>query len=222
MKKVTKRAKLLPRRAPENRKQSILDAASEVFAGRDYEDVSVSEIVKQAGVAQGTFYLYFPNKQAILTALAESLLAELEGHLERVAAEQSTTIDFLSAIQAVAMRTMRRFRAVLPLLDAEKIFFVCDPNAGEPKIHLLATLENFIRRDQANGNARSSISPVIAARLIVSGLHRFAVDCVFLDAQFSEKTYTEQMLTFFANALGTEYAAEKVGTKRSASRGSRS
>ena len=109
--------KPLPRRSPEDRRKAILDAAQEAFADRDYESVPVSEIVRRAGVAQGTFYLYFPTKQAVLYALAERLVAELDAALDQVALEQPTVIDFLRAMQKVASKILRRYHAVLPLLD---------------------------------------------------------------------------------------------------------
>ena len=49
----------------------LLDAAKEVFAEKGYHDTRVSDIVQRAGVAQGTFYLYFKNKKSIFNVLME-------------------------------------------------------------------------------------------------------------------------------------------------------
>lgn len=46
----------------------LLDAAVKVFAGRGFEAGSIQEIAAVAGVANGTFYNYFPTKEAILEA----------------------------------------------------------------------------------------------------------------------------------------------------------
>ena len=43
----------------------ILDAAYQLFAEQGYDEVSIQEIVTRAGVAKGTFYLYFRDKEEL-------------------------------------------------------------------------------------------------------------------------------------------------------------
>lgn len=50
---------------------AILDAAREVFAEQGYEAASVRDIVRRTDLASGTFYNYFPDKDAIFVALLE-------------------------------------------------------------------------------------------------------------------------------------------------------
>jgi AcrR family transcriptional regulator len=54
-------------------RRRILDAAEEVFGELGYYEASVSEITRHAGVAQGTFYIYFPSKRAIFIELIEDM-----------------------------------------------------------------------------------------------------------------------------------------------------
>ena len=48
------------------KKETILAAASELFATKGYEETTIAEIARAAGVAVGTVYLYFGNKHEIL------------------------------------------------------------------------------------------------------------------------------------------------------------
>ena len=50
---------------------AILDAAREVFAEQGYEAASVRDIIRRTELASGTFYNYFPDKDAIFVALIE-------------------------------------------------------------------------------------------------------------------------------------------------------
>ncbi len=50
-------------------RQRLLAAAEELFGTRGYHATSITDITRQAGVAQGTFYLYFPSKRAIFAEL---------------------------------------------------------------------------------------------------------------------------------------------------------
>jgi AcrR family transcriptional regulator len=55
----------------ETRRQQIVDAAIEVFAGKGYRVASIADIIAQAGVARGTFYLYFQSKEEVFNAVLE-------------------------------------------------------------------------------------------------------------------------------------------------------
>ena len=55
----------------ENKHQKILHAAIKVFSERGFYNSRVSEIAKEAEVADGTIYLYFKNKDDILISLFE-------------------------------------------------------------------------------------------------------------------------------------------------------
>lgn len=55
----------------------LLAAATDVFAAKGYTASRVSDIVREAGVAQGTFYLYFKNKQAIFEELIDTCFSRL-------------------------------------------------------------------------------------------------------------------------------------------------
>ncbi|HEV2022831.1 MAG TPA: TetR/AcrR family transcriptional regulator [Terriglobales bacterium] len=68
--------------------QRILDAAVEVIAESGYFQARVTDIAARAGVADGTIYLYFKNKEQILMAAIDSAFAAF---LERTRAELSRT-----------------------------------------------------------------------------------------------------------------------------------
>lgn len=58
-------------------RKAILDAAEEIFGELSYDRTSISEITRRAGVAQGTYYLYFPDKQAAFVELVHQLNHDL-------------------------------------------------------------------------------------------------------------------------------------------------
>src|SRR3712207_4850441 len=71
------------------RRDQLLTAAREVLAKNGYERTTVSSIATRANVAQGTFYLYFPSKEALPGALAEQLCAAM-GDVALLASAEST------------------------------------------------------------------------------------------------------------------------------------
>lgn len=63
---------------PEIRRNELIEAAEELFREKGFEQTSVSDIVKNVGVAQGTFYYYFDSKDDILDAVLEHYLRKAE------------------------------------------------------------------------------------------------------------------------------------------------
>jgi AcrR family transcriptional regulator len=55
------------------KKDRILEASISLIRNQGYENTSVSQIVKEAGVAQGTFYLYFNSKNSLVPAIASQI-----------------------------------------------------------------------------------------------------------------------------------------------------
>ena len=80
------------------RREQILSAARLVFDEKGYESATVSEIVSAAGVAQGTFYLYFPSKRDVVLALAKR---PMELIAERVQASMSSSATFETMIRGL-------------------------------------------------------------------------------------------------------------------------
>src|SRR5213596_602037 len=67
-------------KSAEDRRREIMDAAVEVFTSKGVAGATVSDITQAAGVAKGTFYLYFDSKEHVVAALRERFVAELTGH----------------------------------------------------------------------------------------------------------------------------------------------
>lgn len=69
---------------PTGRRDQILKHAKSVFARKGYHSAAVSDIIDRAGIARGTFYLYFEGKREVFGALFDLLLKELEGLIRPV------------------------------------------------------------------------------------------------------------------------------------------
>ncbi len=64
------------------RKEAILNAALEEFSASGFAAARLEDVAKRAGVAKGTIYLYFADKEALFQELARSMLSPLVGHIE--------------------------------------------------------------------------------------------------------------------------------------------
>lgn len=99
----------IPRtRAPRhaNRRDELVEAAAAVFARKGVEAATVDDVVREAGVAKGTFYLYFTTRDEIVTAVAERLVMVVGAAMEAsLRAGGRSAPDRLAGI-ALAMTTV--------------------------------------------------------------------------------------------------------------------
>ncbi|MGE0425535.1 MAG: TetR/AcrR family transcriptional regulator [Reyranellaceae bacterium] len=78
-----------PPRAPqesEARRQAILDAALVEFAAHGFAAARLDDVARRAGIAKGTLYLYFADKEALFEALVRGAIKPLLDNLQQVAA----------------------------------------------------------------------------------------------------------------------------------------
>ena len=70
------------------RRKSIIQAAIEVFSKKDFKTASISEIAQKAGIADGTIYQYFRNKEDLFFSIpiekTNEFRSQLELHLEGI------------------------------------------------------------------------------------------------------------------------------------------
>ena len=82
---------------PEQRKKELVKIAEELFIRNGYEETAVSDIVRAAGVAQGTFYYYFRSKDDMRNAVIDKNIEEVKGLIDSIIAR-----DDLSAMEKMA------------------------------------------------------------------------------------------------------------------------
>jgi AcrR family transcriptional regulator len=71
----------------EVRRQELVEAAAAVFSAKGVSATSVDDIVRAAGVAKGTFYLYFATKTDAVNAVAARMVERVAERIEAVAAD---------------------------------------------------------------------------------------------------------------------------------------
>ncbi len=69
--------------------QELVDAAQRVLAAKGYHGAKIADIAREAGVGVGTFYLYYPTKEAVFLQLVEEAVSQLKVRMDE--ASRSTT-----------------------------------------------------------------------------------------------------------------------------------
>jgi AcrR family transcriptional regulator len=84
------------RRAPDERPQQILDAALEIFDEQGLDRARLDDIARRAGIAKGTIYLYFPNKEELFREVVrQTIVSRLESVRGKLADADRSAVDQL-------------------------------------------------------------------------------------------------------------------------------
>ncbi|MBY6265429.1 TetR/AcrR family transcriptional regulator [Azospirillum sp. 412522] len=103
------------------RREVILNAAAELFAGRDYASVQVEEVAKRAGVGKATLYRYFPSKEELYLESLERALGGLEHKLNAELAPQQVPASVrLSSMVSALVDTLSEQLQTLKLLGGDQ------------------------------------------------------------------------------------------------------
>ncbi|MGR6871507.1 TetR/AcrR family transcriptional regulator [Pseudomonas sp. HK3] len=115
-----------PRNAPVQgrsklRSKQIIDVTGELLERVGLDDLNTILIAKEVGISIGSLYHYFPNKHAILYAMATRWLDEVESVLNEFEAWPIETMDFdelISKLLSTNLKVYKKQKAILTLVQA--------------------------------------------------------------------------------------------------------
>jgi AcrR family transcriptional regulator len=99
----------------DERRAELVAAAKEVFGARGYHATTVDDITRAAGVAKGTFYLYFSEKKEIYFDLVRGFLQHVTDIGASVAREVATPSEFYERCETAAFELVKLFIEHYPL-----------------------------------------------------------------------------------------------------------
>jgi AcrR family transcriptional regulator len=161
------------RRVPADRRRDLLDAGLKVLAAKGGPATTVADIAAEAGVAKGTFYLYFDSKDDLLVALRDRITADF---LARIAHEVGGggALDWWGIVD-------RYVEGVIDfLLDHAEVHQAVwhsgpDPRTTRSALDTYDLISGLIEQGVAEGLFAVS-DPPLAAILLFSALHGLADD----------------------------------------------
>ena len=180
-----------------DRRTQLLSAARAVFAKKGYEDATVSEIVSRAGVAQGTFYLYFPGKESLAGAFAE-ILSERFAALAAEKTARSRSFDSaLARVFESAYEAADEHRDIV-LIANRGLELVDDLDEWMTRTAPAREwLERFVREWQQNGAIDARVRPAVTARVLRDALDRAAKAFVL----YGDRNYGRELAEVFRRGL---------------------
>lgn len=152
----------IPRRELRDR---IQNTALQLFHERGFDATPVDEIVAAAGVAKGTFFNFYPTKQAVLASYYEKLDSFMASELRRLDPASPAT-----SLRKLFRAMERRLRAEGDLACVLFREVIRDPSLGatdfDSGLDDLQQYASFLEECRAIGSIDQSVNPRLAAELI--------------------------------------------------------
>lgn len=192
------------RKSKQQRRRELLAAARDAFVEKGYQAATVDDIVANAGVARGTFYLYFDDKRAVFEALVDDFLQRIAEAVKSIELGPNAPppVEQLRAnIRRVVELALGEPTLVkLALFDATGL----DPELDE-KLHayyegLRTLIAESLEQGQALGMVREGDRRVMVA-VGLGGLKEVLVDAVGGQIEPDAAALTEEIMRFLASGL---------------------
>lgn len=181
-----------------NKKQELTKIAYKLFLTKGYENTSIDEIIKEAGIAKGTYYYYFASKEETLEEVINLILDNMVSRAKQVIEMPLTAIEkFISVIMCFK-----------PSIEEEQL---------SNTIHLP---ENVVMHQKMNKRIITEAVPILV-KVVEQGNNEKLLNCkdniyekvkttlLLSQSLFDDLNYTEQDVVVYIGILENLYGAEK-------------
>lgn len=157
---------------PELRRNELMDLAEQLFAEKGYDHTSPSDIIRKAGVAQGTFYYYFKSKDDIVRAIIGRYLERYEQYVAEIAADPEMNAP--GKLQLIFDRLSNLSRQKMELrkhIGEEMWISSHEDYRGYVKVKVLPLVQQIVRQGVEEGFFKVKYPDETTEMLVVLNKH---------------------------------------------------
>ena len=140
------------------RRQAILSAAREVFVEHGFEDARVAEIGRRAGIAEGTVYLYYKTKTALMEAVLADFWQDLTQGARDTTARHSAPLERLRALADYHLTGVIRDLPFLDLAAKLRKAYSVDPQTRDRLRAYVAVFDEIFEAGVSAGEFRGDLA----------------------------------------------------------------
>lgn len=182
----------------------IIDAATRIFAKNGFYQSRISEIASEAGVADGTIYIYFENKDDILISLFEEQMGAVIENMERQISGIDDPAEKLERFATTHLDLIENNKDMAEIIQVElrQSGQFMKEYRNERFIYYLDIIEGIIRDGQNRGIFRQDVIPKVAKRAFFGALDEVSRYWVLSSRrQYDIRTVAKQISQFFLNGI---------------------
>lgn len=184
--------------------QTILEAAIRIFARRGYHNSTVSQIAKEAGVADGTIYLYFKNKDDILENFFSYKTALV---FDRFKEEVSLADNALDKLEKLIHRHLYEFEqnrdmAVVYQTETRIRRRVSDAKIKEMSDMYFGLVSQIITQGQEEGVIRPNLPIPLVKQFIIGAIDEVITSWLYSSGKYTLTSMAGPLVDLFVKGIG--------------------
>lgn len=207
------RVRRQPRPRPTGDKgHAILRAAISTFARHGFFNAQVADIARAAGVAAGTVYLYFQNKDDLLVSIFDRTMAEWIDQGRRALQELPDPVAQLDEIARLHLQRMGRDRelAIVFQVELRQSVKFMEQFSSTRLREYLGIIRDVIAAGQAQGSFRDGLRPTIASKMFFGMLDELATNWVLTHRRYPLEAEAALVVDLFVNGLAPRVNASRA------------
>ncbi|UTR16494.1 TetR family transcriptional regulator [Salipaludibacillus sp. LMS25] len=185
-----------------NKYDLLIEAAIKVMKEKGFEKASVSQIVKEAGVAQGTFYLYFESKSAVVPAIADKILSALLTEIKERHDQEASIFAIIEMVVDVTFDITEEYHELILFCYSGLAYYDSFgrwEDIYQPYYHWL---EDQLAKAQAKGTINATIRLSSLAKMVINVIETSAETYVLANQSMETlNTIKHEIVTFVKSAM---------------------
>lgn len=189
-----------------DKRGAILRAAIKVFAGKGFFNSKVADIASEAGIADGTVYLYFKGKDDILHSIFDQAMANFiaEGRTELSAIESpKRKLEKIARLHLQRLGADRDLAVVFQVELRGSTKFMQEFSAAGFHDYL-EIIRETIEEGQAAGEFRSDVKPVVCAKILYGALDEMVTNWILSKKDYQLESMSDEVMKLFLNGIRAE------------------
>jgi len=191
------------RPAAGDKREAILRAAIRVFAHNGYFNSKVADIAREAGVADGTVYLYFKSKEDILHSIFDRSVEEAIAEVKKTIEKISDPREKLRQIALLHLERLGADRDLAVVFQVElrgSTKFMEEFSAAGFAEYLALIREAFEEGQRANV-FRADLNAKVVAKILFGALDEMATNWILSPRKYKLAPMADQVLDIFLNGV---------------------
>ncbi|KEK18385.1 TetR family transcriptional regulator [Bacillus manliponensis] len=186
-----------------DKKERIINAAIDVFIEKGIEKAKISDIVKAAGIAQGTFYLYFPSKLSVMPAIAEVMVERMVRSVTECVQNEAPLTDQLSQMIDAIFDFTRDHRDIQAMVYAGLTSSEHIKEWETVYQPIYSWMNELLSKAKHAGTVRSSIHVETTSKLCIAFIESAAEQIYLYDHKKDDQAnlHKAEVLSFLKHAL---------------------
>jgi TetR/AcrR family fatty acid metabolism transcriptional regulator len=186
-----------------DKREAILRAATKVFARNGYFNSKVADIAGEAGIADGTVYLYFKSKDDILHSIFDRAMEEFISEGRDEVAKIDSPAERLRKIAELHLARLGADRDMAVVFQVElrgSIKFMQEFSATG-FAEYLEIIRSTIEDGQRSGEFRSDIKSIVAAKILYGSLDEMVTNWILSGKKYALAPLADEVMKIFLRGV---------------------